>query len=84
MKEALNTDNGWVKRMVMGPPSSEATLLPERGGNSNSLRLIPAVRTIVLKNVKPENWLLTAVLSVKASKLIVDAGCEPILFRLAA
>jgi hypothetical protein len=44
---------GVEKVMDIGPPLSETTFIPDFGGNSNSSREIPAVRTMAFEKVKP-------------------------------
>ena len=59
----------------MGPPSSNATLVPECGGNSNSFRLMPAEMTVVSINVRSAYWVVMGVLSGNPSKSrTVDAS----------
>jgi hypothetical protein len=54
VKYALKLYTGVAKVIVIGPPLSETTFVPEWGGNSNSFRLIPEVRMIASVNVTPE------------------------------
>ena len=62
-----------AKLIEITPPSSNATLVPECGGNSNSLREMPAVITLVLVKVRPEYCVVIDVVSAKPSKSIVAA-----------
>src|SRR5437870_8281937 len=59
---------GLLNRIDIGPSLSETTLTPERGGNSNSLSEIPAVRMIAFENVAAEYWLVKMVPSGRPSK----------------
>jgi hypothetical protein len=67
---------GLLKAMVMKPPLSERILVPECGGNSNSLSEIPTVRMIALVKVSPEYCVVTTVPSARPSKLMVDPRLE--------
>ncbi len=49
--------------MVIGPPSSKATLGVEKGGNSPSLSEMNSEITVVLVKVNPGNWLIIGVVS---------------------
>ena len=68
VKKPENDRMGLAKLMDIGPPSSNATFVPECGGNSNSFKPIPAVRIVALVNVNPGYWVVRGVESGKPSK----------------
>jgi hypothetical protein len=71
---------GVLKVKIIGPPSSNITLTPEFGGNSNSFREIPAVKAVELEKVtpRPENCVVTTSESDNVSKSIVTAPRFPV------
>jgi hypothetical protein len=68
VKYPPNDEIGESNVMEMGPPSSNTTLVPEWGGNSNSLRVTPAEMTVAFVKDKPGYWVVSEVLSAKPSK----------------
>ena len=75
MKKPLTERIGLLNRMAMAPPSSNATFVPEYGGNAKSLREIPEDSTVEFWKIIPNDsyWVEIGVWSYRSSNLITAA-----------